>query len=351
MPGNTADQFDWSSHVRDYNFKQNFSWFLNTDNRINFGLNLIRHRFEPGNIKASENSFFQTLNLTRYNAMDGSAYVSNEQKIGDLFSMEYGLRLSVFQQMGEGKVREYLNPDSPQADEVINKISYEKGERIGSPFINIEPRFSARLITGPTSSVKASYNRMAQNLHLISNTNSPTPLDIWLPSNKYIKPLISNQVRPSLRGDNRFLGIFTYGNEPQGLGNFYKWDIYINDTLLSQSDFLIFASDELVDGNYIYSFEIFTDFHQPSKPEDRRLKLGDTVLVKQTSISAFAYNFYFQLFNQAQTGSLFSVPPANIQGNFTASDGNPVLGLFTAHDVSNSNVVVIDEEIESGLRK
>lgn len=166
-----------------------------------------------------------------------------------------------------------------------------------------------------------------------------------------VEPIDSIQVRPSLRGDNRFLGIFTYGNEPPGLGNFYKWDIYISDTLLSQSDFLIFASDELVDGNYIYSFEIFTDFHQPSKPEDRRLKLGDTVLVKQTSISAFAYNFYFQLFNQAQTGSLFSVPPANIQGNFTASDGKPVLGLFTAHDVSNSNVVVIDERIESGLRK
>jgi hypothetical protein len=166
-----------------------------------------------------------------------------------------------------------------------------------------------------------------------------------------VEPIDSIQVRPSLRGENRFLGIFTYGNEPPGLGNFYKWDIYINDTLLSQSDFLIFASDELVDGNYIYSFEIFTDFHQPSKPEDRRLKLGDTVLVKQTSISAFAYDFYFQLFNQAQTGSLFSVPPANIQGNFTASDGKPVLGLFTAHDVSNSNVVVIDERIESGLRK
>ncbi len=194
VPGNSADQFDWSSHVRDYNFKQDFSWFLNTENRLNFGLNLIRHRFEPGNIQTNENSFFQTLNLTRYNAIDGSAYVSNEQKIGELLSLKYGLRLSVFQQIGEGKVREYLNPDSPRSDEVINEISYKKGERIGSPFVNLEPRFSARLTTGSTSSVKASYNRTVQNLHLISNTNSPTPLDIWLPSNKYIKPLISSQV-------------------------------------------------------------------------------------------------------------------------------------------------------------
>jgi hypothetical protein len=166
-----------------------------------------------------------------------------------------------------------------------------------------------------------------------------------------VEPIDSIQVRPSLRGGNRFLGIFTYGNEPPGVGNFYKWDIYINDTLLSQSDFLIFASDKLVDGNYIYSFEIFTDFHQLSKPENRKLKLDDKVQVKQTSISEFAYNFYFQMFNQAQTGRLFSVPPANIQSNFTASDGKRVLGLFTAHDVSNSNIVIIDQTLEDRLRK
>ena len=160
-----------------------------------------------------------------------------------------------------------------------------------------------------------------------------------------VEPIDSIQVRPSLRGNNQFLGIFTYGNEPPGVGNYYKWDIYINDTLLHQSDFLVFASDELVDGNYIYSFEIFTDFHQLSKPEDRKLKPGDKVQVKQTSISEFAYNFYFQMFNQAQTGGMFSVPPANIRSNFTASDGNPVLGLFTAHDVSNSNSVLIDQAL------
>jgi hypothetical protein len=56
------------------------------------------------------------------------------------------------------------------------------------------------------------------------------------------------------------------------------------------------------------------------------------------------------MFNQAQTGGLFSVPPANIKGNFTSSDGNEVLGLFTAHDVSTSNSVIIDESIENQLR-
>ena len=141
-----------------------------------------------------KSSFFQPIQLTNYNAIDGALYASNEQKIGDLLTLKYGLRVSVFQQIGEGKVREYMNPESPKSDEVIDEKTYKKGEKIGDAYINLEPRLSVKLSVGETSSVKASYNRMVQNLHLISNTNSPTPLDIWLPTSKYIKPLISNQV-------------------------------------------------------------------------------------------------------------------------------------------------------------
>ena len=164
-----------------------------------------------------------------------------------------------------------------------------------------------------------------------------------------VEPIDSIQVRPSLRGDKMFLGVFTYGNEPKGVGNFYKWDLYINGQLLSDAEYLMVASDELVDGNYVSSFEIFTDFHDPDKPEERILKLGDSVLVKQSSISEFAYKFYYQMFDQDGSGGLFSVPPANIKSNFTASDGKPVLGLFTASDASVSNVVSITQELDDQL--
>ena len=165
-----------------------------------------------------------------------------------------------------------------------------------------------------------------------------------------VEPIDSIQIHSSLRGDHRFLGVYTFGNETPGLGNYYKWDIYINNELLHEAEYLIIVSDELVDGNYVNGFEIFTDFHNPNEPSERLLQLGDTVQVKQTSISQFAYNYYNQMFNQSQSGGMFSVPPANIKSNFTASDGSTVLGLFTAHDVSPSNLVVIDETIESQLR-
>ena len=166
-----------------------------------------------------------------------------------------------------------------------------------------------------------------------------------------VEPIDSIQVLPSQRGEKRFIGIFTYGQEPAGLGNFYKWDIYINDTLYNNAEHLSIASDEFVDGNKISKLEIFTDFHDINKPEEREVNLNDTIVVKQTSISEFAYNFYFQMINQSSTGSLFSVPAANIKSNFTSSDGKPVLGIFTARDVSISNKVVVDQTIEDQLKK
>lgn len=194
VPGNSADQFEWNSQIKDFNIKEEFSWFLNSKNKVNFGINLIYHHFDPGNVTTSKSSFYKNITLTNYNALENAIYASNEQKAGRKLIIRYGFRLSFFQQIGEGKVREYLHPDAPDSEEVISVKEYGKGEWIDNPYINLEPRLSARYSLDKVSSIKASYNRMVQNLHLISNTNSPTPLDIWLPTSKYIKPLIADQV-------------------------------------------------------------------------------------------------------------------------------------------------------------
>jgi hypothetical protein len=194
VPGSDADQFDWTSQISDYNFKEDFSWYLNPLNKITMGINLIYHHFEPGAVDANENSYFTDLKLTNYNAIDNSLYISNEQSIGPKLSLRYGLRYSWFQQIGKGKVREYLNPDQPNDTQVTAIKEYPGGELMPPAYHNLEPRLAIKYTLTPESSIKASYNRMAQNLHLISNTNSPTPLDIWLPSNRYIKPLIANQI-------------------------------------------------------------------------------------------------------------------------------------------------------------
>ena len=108
-------------------------------------------------------------------------------------------------------------------------------------------------------------------------------------------------VHPSERGNGIFLGIFMYGNEPAGKGDYYKWDFYINDTLLTDPMYLAIASDELVDGNPIQDFELLTDFHNPNQPSERLLPLGASVQVVQKSISEFAYNYYMEALNHRIT--------------------------------------------------
>ncbi len=195
IPGEDADNFDWASRIRDYNGKADFTFFLNPQNTFKFGANVILHHFRPGKVSTEgDNSMYTDMELAHYNAVESAGYFSNEQKISDRFSIQYGARLSHFQQMGKGEVNLYSNPDKPSENEYVETVTYKKGDKIGDAIIHIEPRAAMKYTLGPNNSLKSSYNRMVQNLHLISNTQSPTPLDVWLPSSTYIKPLIVDQI-------------------------------------------------------------------------------------------------------------------------------------------------------------
>ncbi len=158
-----------------------------------------------------------------------------------------------------------------------------------------------------------------------------------------VEKLDTVKVNLSPRGDYEFLAIFISTQETPGPGDYYKWDIFINNYLLYGGDALAFASDELVDGNYVYDLEIFTDWYdEDDGDEDRILFEGDTIKVLQSSISRDAYDFYLGMQNQAFSGSPFSVPPANLPGNLSSNNGRKILGLFSARDISVGNSVVID---------
>ncbi len=156
-----------------------------------------------------------------------------------------------------------------------------------------------------------------------------------------IETLDSVKVNLSDRGNYEYLGIYINSQETPGLGNYYKWDIYINGEFLNDGEDLAFASDELVDGNYIYDMLILLDWED--EEEDKILHQGDTIVVEQLSISKAAHEFYWGLDDQAWAGGPFSVPPANVPSNLTSSDGKRILGLFSARDISVGNTVIIDD--------
>jgi hypothetical protein len=124
---------------------------------------------------------------TTSEALSHALYLSNDQQIDDRWSLDYGLRLSVFQSMGPATVYNFDDNHN-----YIDSTVYGRGE-IYNTWSGLEPRLGVRYAINDISSLKASYNRNFQYLHLASFSDGGNPLDIWVPSSKRIKPQIGNQ--------------------------------------------------------------------------------------------------------------------------------------------------------------
>lgn len=183
---NIADDAEMSSGIEDYSVKQDFTWYVNPNNKIRFGLNSTYHTFSPGKLLFG-NAEADEIVLEEKYALESALYISNNQKINEKFSADYGLRLSMFNQLGAGWSNQY-NADN----EIIDAIYFDSGELMQT-YLEYEPRVSLNYQLNSNSSVKASYNRMAQYLHLLSNSTSGQPTDTWTPSTQNIKPTIATQ--------------------------------------------------------------------------------------------------------------------------------------------------------------
>ncbi|SFF38275.1 TonB-dependent receptor [Flavobacterium xueshanense] len=195
--------FKWDSGIRNYNIKYDFKNYISDKFKLNYGVNGIYYEFNPGTIKPSDvNSGINFDQLDKKYAFEPALYINADQEISDKIALSYGLRYSMFYRLGQSTVNIYID-DNPVTFNSELQI-YEKATPIGTKFYDrnkimqsynyLEPRFSLAYQINDDQSFKASYNRMVQYLQLISNTSSPTPLDVWTPSDRFIKPQIADQV-------------------------------------------------------------------------------------------------------------------------------------------------------------
>jgi hypothetical protein len=198
----SGSEFRWNSNITNFNLKPKLSWFINSDNQLKIGTDLIYYNFKPGKISPLNGSSINPETFREKFALESGSYIDVEQNLSDKLSLRYGLRFSTFARLGKDEIREYENGspltyneelDEYQQNQVIGTQSFGSGKVIES-FNGLEPRLSARYLINKESSVKLSYNRMYQYLHLISNTTSATPLDVWAPSGPFLKPQFSDQV-------------------------------------------------------------------------------------------------------------------------------------------------------------
>jgi hypothetical protein len=187
-----TSSFNWKANVINYSIKPEFSYYLN-DNTITFGGQSILYQFEPGTATSISEGEKNVVGQPNKYGIENALYLANEQKVNTRLSLQYGLRFSNWQYVGSGTEYFFNDTISGARKTLIGSKEYGSGDIIRT-FNNLEPRFSAKYELNENSSIKASYNRTAQYIHLISNSVASTPLDIYAPSSNNIKPQLADQV-------------------------------------------------------------------------------------------------------------------------------------------------------------
>jgi hypothetical protein len=195
--------FNWDSGIKNYNIKYDFKHYLTDKFKLTYGIQSHYYDFNPGKIEPTrEDSGVNPDQLDKKYALENSIYIDAEHQISKNITLSYGLRGSSFLRLGQQTLNTYANNQpvifNPnfliyESADPTGTVSYGRNQTIAK-FDNLEPRFAVSYALNDDKSIKASYNRMTQYLHLISNTQSPTPLDVWAPSDQYLKPQLLDQV-------------------------------------------------------------------------------------------------------------------------------------------------------------
>ena len=183
-----ADSFLWKSKMYDYSLKYDYTYFINIKNTLRFGAISTYHIFDPGSAKGlGEETIMSEFVVPKAYGLQHGIYVSNEQKIGSRLTLKYGLRFSVFQNIA-GTFYNYNNNYN-----AIDSTVYEKFE-VFNTYCGLEPRLGFNFLISESTSVKGSYSRTKQYIHLAQNSTAGTPLDIWFPSSPNVKPQKADQI-------------------------------------------------------------------------------------------------------------------------------------------------------------
>jgi hypothetical protein len=186
--GTSENSFLVKASIQDINLKQDFTYFPNNNNTIKFGVNVIDHTFLPTSLEAGAKSYFSNSTTPNKFAYEGGIYLQNDWKVNEKIGVQYGLRYSLFDYRGKGTAYTF----NPQGDKTTEK-AYAQGESI-QYYGGFEPRLSGKFQLNDESSIKAGVSRNYQYMHLLSNSTTSSPTDLWVPSSNNVKPQIVDQV-------------------------------------------------------------------------------------------------------------------------------------------------------------
>jgi len=264
-PEGDANSFTWYSSMKDYSARADLNFYITPEYTLKFGLISTFHDFDPGSAYGTgEGSLFTEFVLPANYALENGIYASAEQTIGDRWNVRYGLRFSSFHNMGPGTIYNYNDDHQP-----IDSTAHERGE-VYHHYMGPEPRFAVSFMIDDVSSIKSSYARTRQYVHLAQNSTAGTPLDVWFPSTPNVHPQISDQVAigyfRNLLNNQLEVSVEAYYKEIRNaidfkdhanllLNRFMEGEIRIGDATSYGLEFLLRKSEGRLNGwiSYTYS--------------------------------------------------------------------------------------------------
>lgn len=314
------DKFTWKSKIISTSLKPDFTYYLTPNNQLTFGGQYIRYNTKPGNAVAVSEGETTDISLESRYADESAIYVGNEQKIGDRISLQYGVRYSFFRSLGPGTEYSYVEVEKGKRKlPVLPGTEYQSGDVIKS-YGNWEPRFSINVGVTPTMSLKASYNRTAQYLHLLSNTAASSPLDVWTLSSSIIAPEKADQVA---------LGWFQNfgGNTYEASVEVYYKKLYNQIDYVPASDLLLnqyVAGDLLFGKGRAYGAEFYLKKNKGRLTGWVSYTLSRTERLVETINNNEWFPARFDKPHNFTTVAIYELKPRlSLSANFTYATGTP----------------------------
>ncbi|WET01368.1 TonB-dependent receptor [Flavobacterium sp. YJ01] len=331
------ESFKWDSNIQSYGLKYNWNYQKTEKFKINYGIDGLYYNFNPGVVApTASDSQFNYKQLDKKYALEASAFIDFENQITEKLNFRYGLRYSSFYRFGPEPISTYENGQAVVYNPLYKiyeegtptgTINYKKGQAI-STFNNLEPRAALSYAFNEETSIKASYNRMAQYIHILANTQSPLPMSIWTPSGPFTKPQLLDQYamgyfRNFKDGDYSLETELFYKNVQNRIDYIDGADVLANNNIeqvilngkaRSYGMELLFRKNVGVFTGWISYTLSRAEQKTPGRtPEEPGIANGDWYL-----------SGYDKLHNLSIVGSYELNPKWSFNGNFTLQSGQPV---------------------------
>ncbi|KQS24711.1 carboxypeptidase-like regulatory domain-containing protein [Dyadobacter sp. Leaf189] len=186
-------EYQFQSGIRQHNAHLHLLWAPQPHHKFEAGFDFTQYQLSPGNLSPEKNSNITNIDIEKEQALESAFFVSDEWNPVPWLSVNAGLRYVAFRNVGAGTVYQYENGIPRTPESVRDTLVFGNGKKIIG-FGGFEPRLSVRINTGGTSSLKMSYTKTRQYLHLISNTTAISPVDFWKMADDFVPPQTATQI-------------------------------------------------------------------------------------------------------------------------------------------------------------